>query len=438
MTGFDMTHHFRWPAALLFALGAIFVPSEQASAAAPVTNEGWAEKSAELEFYIEVPMIDNKDIENYGVGGNITAEAIINAVRYAGNHPDIHHVVFKMDTGGGALHHAEAMEDIIEEHHENTEFHIVVQNAISAGIWTAFSCDTIFMCKAGTIGGATAYFQVGDTAIVAGDIPWIAGRLELTAERNGYPPELIKPLMLMDSELHYWTETDGEKVLSNKAPAKPSSVQDYRFIDRKNTVLTLTSQDAIEIGIAKPIEAFDAKLVGEKIGVQNWTLGNRYGQVIDEIGWIYNTTRVWEDNWVEQQLNLPQYPVVNANRNHPVIKRMLKDRKQHAAAIEALRMINQALNELPDVHPERHLYLAGEDGQTILADPEQWAKDTQQARMLAGRLTAGLTKLNVAYKDLGVDSSNLDEIRKPLRNIAARVSAIISEGNAKYWQDEEK
>lgn len=406
--------------------------------AAPVTNEGWADLSGDLEFYIEVPMIDNKDIENYGVGGNITAEAIINAVRYAGTHPDIHHVVFKMDTGGGALHHAEAMEDIIEEHHENTEFHIVVQNAISAGIWTAFSCDTIFMCEAGTIGGATAYYTNGETAIVAGDIPWIAGRLELTAERNGYPPQLIKPLMLMQSELHYWDKPNGEKVLSNKPPANRSSVENYRHLDRKNTVLTLTTRDAIDIGIAQPIEAFDAQLVGEKIGVQNWTLGNRYGQVIDEIGWIYNTTRVWEDQWVDRQLSLPQYPVVSDNREHPFIKQMLKDRKEHAAALEAIRMINEALNELPDVHPERHLYVMGEDGKTVLEDPEQWAKDAQEARVLAGRLTSGLAKLTAAYKDLGVDRSNLEEIKGPLRTIASHVSGIMSQGNAQYWQDQEK
>lgn len=433
-----MTHRFKLSAALAWTIGACLLTALGAHAAAPVTSEGWAEKSADLEFYIEVPMIDNKELEDYGVGHNITAEAIINSVRYAGQHPDIHHVVFKMDTGGGALHHAEAMEDIIEEHHENTEFHIVVQNAISAGIWTAFSCDTIFMCRAGTIGGATAYYQIGDTAIVAGDIPWIACRLELTAERNGYPAQLIKPLMLMDSELHYWTESDGEKVLSNKPPAKRGDVENYRHLDRKNTVLTLTSQDAVEIGIAQPIEGFDTSLVGEKIGVKNWTLGNRYGKVIDEIGWVYNTTRVWEDNWVDQQLRLPQYVVTSTNRKHPVIKQMLKDREQHAAAVAALRMINDALNELPDVHPERHLYLMGDDGQTVLADPVQWAEDARQARALAGKLTGGLAKLTEAYKDLGVDRSNLDEISKPLRAIASRITSIVSEGNAKYWQGEQE
>ena len=431
-----MKRYLRLTVALAVAPIALHVLSHD-TAAQPVTSEGWEELSSDLEFYIEVPMIDNKDIENYGVGGNITAEAVINSVRYAGQHPEIHHVVFKMDTGGGALHHAEAMEDIIEEHHQNTEFHIVVQNAISAGIWTAFSCDTIFMCEAGTIGGATAYYQIGDTAIVAGDIPWIAGRLELTAKRNGYPTQLIKPLMLMESELHYWKNPNGDKVLSNKAPGNTGSVEGYRMLDRKDTVLTLTTNDAIDIGIAEPIEAFDAELVGEKIGVQNWTLGNRYGLVIDEIGWVYNTTRVWEDEWVERQLALPQYFVTSTNRDHPVIKRMLKDRKEHAAAVAALRAINEALNELPDVHPERHLYVAGPEGVTVVEDPEQWKKDVQLARALAGKLSGGLSQLTKAYKDLGVDRSNLDEITGPIRTISARINWIASKGNAKYWLDKE-
>ena len=431
-----MNYTTNHPAASLL-VAAVLLLAAAPGFAAPVTGEGWEELSGDLDFYIEVPMIDNKDIENYGVGGNITAEAIINSVRYAGNHPGIHHVVFTMDTGGGALHHAEAMEDIIEEHHENTEFHIVVQNAISAGIWTAFSCDTIFMCEAGTIGGATAYYQIGDTAIVAGDIPWIAGRLELTAKRNGYPPQLIKPLMLMESELHFWKDKKGKKVLSNKAPKQQGDVTGYRALDGKNNVLTLTTKDAIEIGIAKPIEAFDASLVGEKIGVPNWTLGNRYGLVTDEIGWVYNTTRVWEDEWVDRQLSLPQYVVTSTNRSHPFIKQMLKDRKEHAAAVEALRTINEALNELPNVHPERHLYVAGPDGVTVLADPDQWTQDVQMARALAAKLAGGLSQLTKAYKDLGVDRSNLDEITGPIRTISARINWIASKGNAKYWLDKE-
>ena len=402
-----------------------------------VTNEGWTEKTAGIEFYIEVPMIDNKALENYGVGGNITAEAITNAVRYADAHPSIHHVVFMMDTGGGALFHAKAMEDVIERHHQNTEYHIVVQNAISAGIWTAFSCDSIFMCRAGTIGGATAYYKIGNTSVVASDIPSIAARLELTAIRNGYPKEIIKPLMLMESELYYWVDNDGQKVLSNEAPKDKKAVKDYRQLDRKDTVLTLTSKDAVQIGIAQAIEAYDASLVGKKIGSPGWTRANRYGKVVDEIGWIYNTTRVMEDQWVQRKLAQPRFPVTPQNRKNRMIKDMLENRKKHSAAIDALRMINDALNELPDVHPERHIYLPGPDKKTLVADPEQWQADATKASVLARRITLGLNNLKKAYTDLEIDASNLEDIEDPLRKIAARATQVSTHGNAAYWESED-
>lgn len=422
--------------AIALALLAALLPAPR-SLAQPVTSDGWAEKSAGLEFYIEVPMIDNKDIKNYGVGGNITAESIINSVRYASGNDKVNHVVFMMDTGGGSLYHAEAMEDIIEKHHDNTEFHIVVQNAISAGIWTAFSCDTIFMCKAGTLGGATAYYQVSDQEVVAApDIPWIAANLEFTAKRNGYPPQLIAPLMLMKSELHYWNDEDGKKVLSNDPPADRKAVKRYRHLDQSNTVLTLTTNDAIEIGIAKPIDDFDATLVGKQLGLPGWTRGNRYGQCIDQIGWIYNTTRVMEDAWVSHQLDLPSFPVTRTNRENRAIVKMLDDREKYADVVAALRMINTALNELPDVHPERHIYLPGDNSTTIVPDVERWAEDARQAKSLAGRINAGARRLAKAYEALGQDTGQLEEIEGPLQEIIDHVNGIANKGNVQYWHSE--
>jgi len=406
------------------------------AAAQQVTRDGWAEAAAGLEFYLDVPMIDNSDLARSGVGGNITAEAIINAVRYADRHPQIHHVVFRMDTGGGSLMHAEAMEDAIERHHANTEFHIVVQNAISAGIWTAFSCDTIFMCTAGTIGGATAYYQIGDQSIVAGDIPYIAARLERTAERNGYPKQLIKPLMLMDSELHAWKNDAGKPVLSNTPPKDRDAVTGYRHLDQKNTVLTLTTSDAVALGIAQKIEAFDAQLVGKKIGVPGWTRANRFGQILDEIGYVYNITRVMEDQWVEKKLALPRFPLTTYNRNNRMIKDMMRTRRQHEDVLEALRSINQSLDELPGVHPERHIYLPGPDKKTLVADPERWERDAQEAAALGRRLAVGLEALIDAYEDLEIDKSNLEHIDEPIRTIASRTNRIRMFGNAAYWENE--
>jgi hypothetical protein len=420
------------PMSLGLALGTI---GSLSASAQKVTSEGWVQASAGKEFYVEVPMIDDKELKDYGIGRNIVAESIINSVRYAGKHPDIHHVVFKMDTGGGSLMHAEAMQDVIERYHTNTEFHIVIQDAISAGIWTAFSCDTIFMCRAGTIGGATAYYQLSaDQVMVAEDIPEIAARLAITAERNGYPPQLIEPLMLMKTELHTWLDDDGDRVLAQEKPENAAALAEYKILDRNDTVLTLTTEDAIEIGIAKPIAGFDAQLVGKQIGVPGWTRANRYGELIDEIGELYNTTRVMEDRWVETQLNLDRFPVTSQNRNNEWIKEMRLERNKHADLVAALRMMNKALNELPDVHPERHIYLEGEDGTTIVQDAEAWQRDARDARGLSSRLIAGMRELVECYEDLEIDTNNLDRVQEQVDAITARITGIANHGSVAYWQ----
>ena len=432
-----MNRSTRLLAALPLSLG-LAVCSFNASAQ-KVSADGWEDLAGQREFYVEVPMIDNKELKDYGIGRNIVAESIINAVRYASSHPDIHHVVFMMDTGGGSLYHAEAMQDVIERHHTNTEYHIVVQNAISAGIWTAFSCDTIFMCRAGTLGGATAYYHLSnDQVMVAGDIPQIAARLAITAERNGYPPQLIEPLMLMKTELHTWLDDTGDRVLAQKKPENAGALNGYKMLDRNDTVLTLTTNDAIDIGIARPIGAFDSSLVGKEIGVPGWTRANRLGQVIDEIGELYNTTRTMEDEWVAIQLALDRFPITAQNRGNQWIKDMRDTRNKHAKLVETLRIINKALNELPDVHPERHIYIVGEDGTTILENPQQWESDARDARGMSGRLTSGLRQLIDCYKDLEIDTDNLERIEAQINTINARITGIANFGNAAYWQQADK
>lgn len=406
-----------------------------------VTSDGWDQATAGREFYVEVPMIDNSELSPYGVGGVITAKGVASAVRYASNHPDIQHVVFMMDTGGGALHHAEAMEDVIERHHGKLEFHIVVQNAISAGIWTAFSCDSIFMCSAGTIGGATAYYQTSDRSVaIAEDIDNIAARLEITAVRNGYPGQIIRPLMIMNSELHTWTGEDGERVLSNDKPDEDANVENYKQLDHANTVLTLTANDAVDIGIAKHIEGFDSAMVGEKIGVPGWTRANRYGQVADEIAYVYNITRRLEDDWVDRQLGLPSYPVLRANRDHPQIKNMLETRRDFADVVAALRLINEALIDLLKVHPERHIYLETGDGVTLVEDFEQWEEDASSARSLSGKLRGAYERLADAFEQVKVDKDNLEDIAKPILTISSRINGITNYGSVAYWkrQDQRK
>ncbi|XAM00787.1 hypothetical protein OT109_05220 [Phycisphaeraceae bacterium D3-23] len=402
-----------------------------------VTSEGFEDLSYGKTFFLEVPMVDAPPLmnpeEGGGIGSNITAESIINNVRYAGAHPDIQHVVFMMRTGGGKVFHAEAMKDIIEEYHRTTEFHIIIDDAISAGTWTVFSCDTIFMIDGGTVGGAVMYITFPDGSVQESpEIPAVAARMSKLAERNGHPGVLAPAMMHLPAELHYWEE-DGEVVLSGSAPSSRSSVQNHRMIDSENDVLTLTSQDAFMIGLAERIEEFDASLVGGHIGLDNWTRANRFGQVTHEIGDLYNGTRPLQDQFERRKSLLPYVRNTRENRENPQRAPLLEQHQIFEKLIEAYSKINEALNNLPSVHPERHIYLTGEGERTILADPEQWQADVDASKAYCRDLTSGMRDLRTAFRMMEEDDDNLNGIQDAINLIIGRIDGIAQQGNAAYW-----
>lgn len=406
-----------------------------------VTSDGFDELRDGKTFYLEVPMIDEAPRvqplgappSSGGIGMNITAESIINNVRYAGEHPEIQHVVFLMRTGGGKMFHAEAMKDIIEDYHRTTEFHIIIDDAISAGTWTVFSCDTVFMIDGGTVGGAVIYQNLPDgTVQESADIPAVAARMSQMAERNGHPGALLPAMMHMPAELHYWEE-DGEQVLSGSPPASTGSVRNHRVLDSDNKVLTLTSEDAVSIGFARRLRGFDTTLVGEEIGVPGWTPANHYGHVVHEIGDIYNVTRLEQDRFEERLRQIPYFRDTRDNRNIPQIANALEGREIFETLVGAYEKINEALNNLPSVHPERHIYFIGDDGTTILADPEQWERDCAASRRYATDLTSGFRALRTAYRLAEVDDDNLNDMEAAIDLIVDRITGIDREGNAAYW-----
>jgi len=413
----------------------------QAESNANVTSDGYDRLAYGKTFYLEVPMIDappmvevlGAESSGGGIGMNITAESIINSVRYAGGQPDINHVVFLMRTGGGKMFHAEAMKDVIEEFHRTTEFHIIIDDAISAGTWTVFSCDTIFMVDGGSVGGAVIYVNLPDgTVKESPDIPAVAARMAQLAERNGHPGALLPAMMHLPAELHYWEE-DGEPVLSGRPPASSGSIRNHQELDSSSNVLTLTSSQAVEIGLADRLRGFDATLVGDEIGAPGWTRANHYGQVVHEIGEVYNVTRQEQDRFEERLRAIPFFRDNRDNREIPQIANALEGREIFQTLVDAYEQINEALNNLPYVHPERHIYFTGEDGRTILADPEQWEADKRACREYTRNLLTGFRTLRSAYRLAEVDSDNLNDMEEAIQLIIERITGIGQQGNAAYW-----
>ncbi len=411
-----------------------------------VISDGFEDLSYGKTFYIQVPMIDapspvvslvNPRPSSGGIGDNVTAESIINNVRYVGEHPDINHIVFLMRTGGGLMFHADAMLDVIEEYHDTTEYTIIIEHAISAGTWTVFSCDNIFMIDGGTVGGAVGYVTLQDgTPIVADNLAFVAARMGKVAERNGHSALFMPAMMHQPAELHYW-EVNGEGVLSDKAPSSPNSVDNYHLIDSDQDVLTLTTAQAEMVGLAERISGYHADLVGEKIGVPGWRRANHYGQVVHEIADIYNVTRVDQDFFERSLASIPYFRDNRDNRDNPQIAAVLEERATYKLLLDGYSTINEALNNLPYVHPERHIYFTDAEGRTILADPEQWKQDTQASRNYARSFRGALSNIRRALAKLDIDAGNISDLEDALEDVANRIEGIARQGNAAYWAENE-
>jgi hypothetical protein len=411
-----------------------------------VISDGFEDLSYGKSFFIQVPMIDEPPAMTSfvvpgpaqgGIGMNITAESIINSVRYAGENPDIQHVVFMMRTGGGKMFHAEAMMHVIDDYHDTTEFHIIIDDAISAGTWTVFSCDTVFMVDSGSVGGAVIYVNLPNgTVQESPEIPAVAARMAKLAERNGHPGVLLPAMMHLPAELHYWEE-DGEIVLSDHAPASSTSVQNHEVIDSDTSVLTLTSEQAFKIGFAERIEDFNSDLVGEHIGVPGWTRANHYGQVIHEIADIYNVTRFDQDQFQANLDAIPYFRDNRENRDNPNFRPFLERRDIFEKLVSGYEKINEALNNLPYVHPERHIYFADDEGRTILADPEQWKADVQASRNYIRSFNSALRDVRSAFRQLEYDTDNMDQLEEALELVSDRIEGIARDGNVAYWYENE-
>ena len=440
-----MLHRLTRTAIAAAALSAccLLTPSPALAQSRNVTSEGFEDLSYGQTFYIQVPMIDApppvtsliRPRNSGGIGDSITAESIINSVRYADEHPDINHVVFLMRTGGGFVFHAEAQARVIEEYHETTEFHIIIDDAISAGTWTVFSCDSVFMIDGGTVGGAVVFFTLPDgTPVIAPEVPHIAAQMSEMAERNGHNGLIIPTMIHQPLELHYW-EVNGEGVLSRQAPDSPNAVQNYHLIDSSEDVLTLTSEQAFMIGLAQRIEEYDAQLVGNHIGAPNWTLANHYGQVVDEIAKIYNTTRPDQDVFEDLLADIPFFRDTRENRSIPQVREVLEERDIFEKLLSGYTQINEALNNLPYVHPERHIYFEDENGRTVLADPQQWANDVRASRAYTRSFSTALSDIHTGLRGLEMDTDNISDLEEALERVAARIEGIARRGNAAYWAE---
>ena len=171
-------------------------------------------------------------------------------------------LILDIDTPGGRVDAAEIISDALTDS-EVPVYSLVNRRAYSAGALIALSTSRIYMRPASVIGAATPVDGTGTKApekIVSA----MRSQMRALAESNGLEPEVAAAMVDEDIEI------DG--------------------VVESGKLLTLTTEEAVEIGYAEAIEDLDALLV--KLGHEGATV------VTLELNWAERLVRFFSSSVV--------------------------------------------------------------------------------------------------------------------------------------------
>lgn len=205
----------------------------------------------------------------------VTAEGVAQALAYA-KRRRVEHIVFTLDTQGGYINEAERIADTINEHSEDFTFHALVRRSISAGMNITYACDRIWLEPDATSGAALSYStdSTGSAQVDAKMNSIWAAEPASTAKGRGHNPSIARAMVVPEAELYVWEDENGTAVAGEAAPPGVEA----EHLDGASTILTLTREQAVRLGVGEPIEG-GAASIGEAMEINGWReFGGRYGR----------------------------------------------------------------------------------------------------------------------------------------------------------------
>ncbi|MBX2852009.1 MAG: hypothetical protein KTR15_09720 [Phycisphaeraceae bacterium] len=406
-----------WLVALVAAMPA------EAQQEPPVTNEGFDAKLADATLYAPIPL-------RGVVGQDCPPEAVNASLKAAADNPHIKHAVFMINSESGWPLENEHIGSFASK----LTITAVVRDAIAPAIFPVFFADNVFMIDSALVGGLPLHeFTLpGSKEVTAKQVGILSSMLASAAQSRGHSDAVAYAMIDKNKKLYYWRE-GGEAVLSNDKPSDTSGLKGFRQIKSAlpGSTLTLNHKTALEIGFAKTIDSFDHFIVGEYLDQPNWTPANQFGRVANEIGSV-----IAEIEPLRKDLHEVDKRSQEAGRNNSSGYRQYK--KSLDETIVKLDMIKNALEDVYNNHPEKHIYFAGPEGKTLVADPEKWNADYSETRKNLNRATGLLRQMTKDLRDIGGDPEFLYDLNQRMETINEHLSGIGRYGNAAYWADHAK
>lgn len=239
-------------------------PRESAGAEAEPT----AAKEAKITLYMEIPIVGE-------FGKDVLPEGVELCLRYCSQNPNFKHIVFRINSPGGIVQAAQDIQALMKRYEGRFQYHAVIEKALSAAIWVVFACDTIHMADGSSVGAAVVFtpHATGAVQVDAKFNAAVAAQIASAAMSKGHPPVLAKAMIVYEAEAYAWSEA-GKIVISE---VRPKEVPPSGFLvnDTPSTVLALTKEQAVAVGLAKPLRGGPDGL-GDSLGLAGWRKPSNY------------------------------------------------------------------------------------------------------------------------------------------------------------------
>jgi ATP-dependent protease ClpP protease subunit len=206
-----------------------------------------------------------------GIGSDFTAALMETLLQQAKKlSPTV--VVLEIDTGGGDIHDAERIINLIIAN-KNLRFVALVRRALSAGAAITLACKEIYLTDSAIIGGAVSY-RLGDDgnpvqlpADVAEKFQSIWRAVCRKAAEHGDHSSLLAEAMV-DPDFSLTIRKEGDKFIIERNGRG-------EVLKANKRILTLTAREAVSCGLAKGIVA-EMDALGKQLSLSGWqVLGQR-------------------------------------------------------------------------------------------------------------------------------------------------------------------